>query len=301
MNTKKTIIITGANSGLGFVTAMNIAASNEYRIILACRNPQKANAARREIIEKTGNENIVAMQLDVSSLASVRAFAKEYSLSEYLPLYGLICNAGIMGAKVGFTEESFDGVFATNHLGHFLLSMRLLPFMKEDARIISVSSDMHCPPGPELVWPGAKNLVYPDQKLAASRMRYSYSKLCNLYFTYELSKRLLSINSTVTVNAFNPGLMTDTNFAPKMPRLAQAMMKKMVADRVGSLTTSSKALAELMTEPSFAKISGAYFDRSTKVSSSSPLSCVQQNMQDLWEISVEISKLTKYDTLDDLL
>lgn len=298
MDEKKTVIITGANSGLGFECARKIARSVQgYRVILACRNIQKAQKAQSDIIADSGNSDIHAMELDVSSLASVRAFVGQYHKQELSPLCGLVCNAGIMGANTGLTPEGFDTVFATNHLGHFLLANLLLPSMQSSGRIIAVSSDMHNPPGPALTWPGAEALAHPQGKLADSRRRYSYSKLCNLYFTYELAGRLARINSKITVNAFNPGLMTETNFFPAMPGFAQFLMKKAVSDRVGSLAKSSEALAELMTEECYAQASGNYYDRSTEQRQSSQLSYSRENALELWNMSISYTKLAQDEAL----
>ncbi len=301
MHDAKTIIITGANSGLGFECARNIAAASpEYRIILACRSMEKAERAQNDIIHSSGNSNIVPMELDVSSLASVRAFVKQFREQGFSALDGLVCNAGITGMNTGQTTEGFDVVFATNHLGHFLLTNLLLPIMKPNARIVSVSSDMHSPPGPTLTWPGAEILAYPKSDWQGLRNRYSYSKLCNLYFTYELSGRLTRIGSAITANALNPGLMTDTNFAPDKSRFTPEFLNR-VSDRIGSLETSAKALAEIMTEPEYAQATGKYYDRSTATIPSSPLSYSKENALELWNMSAAYAKLRQEETLSDLL
>lgn len=303
MDGKKTIIITGANSGLGFACAGHIAtASPAYRVILACRNMEKAEKARGEIIQSSGNSDIHAMELDVSLLASVRAFADRYKQQrDALPLYGLICNAGINGRNAGETPEGFDSVFATNYLGHFLLTNLLLPLMEPTGRVINVSSDMHSPPGPQLQWPGTEALAHPGKTQSSDHNRYSYSKLCNLYFTYELARRLARIGVAITANAFNPGLMLDTNFIPHMPKPAQFLMKRAVSDRVGSLAKSSEALAELVTEATYGRASGKYYDRSTQAVPSSPLSYNEENALELWNMSAAYTNLKQDEALPDLL
>jgi len=293
MNNKKTIIITGANSGLGLSCARMIAGTSpEYQVILACRNKAKAERAKQDIIESCGNSNIHVLELDVSSIASVRNFVKRYKELQFPPLYGLICNAGISGMNTETTSDGYDSVFATNHLGHFLLVNLLLSSMQSTGRIIMISSDMHCPPGKELTWPGALALAHPDNKLKKNHMlRYSFSKLCNLYFTYELSRRLSDINSKIVINAFNPGLMTETNFTGKHPRFLTFVVKKIFADRVGSLEKSAKGLADLLTEPIYGEKTGKYFDRGTVESKSSSLSYNLENALDLWNKSVEFTKI----------
>lgn len=183
MNALKPIVITGANSGLGLTCAKNIAtASPDYQIILACRNKAKAEQAALEIADETQNKNSIPMELDIASLESVRKFAASIATLQLPPLYGLICNAGISGTQgelqKSLTPDGHDMVFGTNHLGHFLLSLLLLPYMAAEGRIIMVSSDMHNPPG-GIEWPDIQALLQPS----AGMNTYSLSKLCNLYCT----------------------------------------------------------------------------------------------------------------------
>lgn len=228
------------------------------------------------------------MQLDTSSLTSVREFAKQIT-DQDIKIDGLLCNAGISPMHNGVSEDGFELVFATNHLGHFLLTSLLLPHMTKDARIINVTSDMHNPPG-SINWPGVNELVYPTEN---DRRKYSYSKLCNLYFTYELAYRLHEGKSGITVNAFNPGMM-DTNFAPKRSEEELEERKRKFADRVGDLDTSSTALSELMTSDIYKEISGKYFDRSCMSIDSSPLSYNKGNSKELGDMSMKITGLTTY-------
>ncbi|MDQ7093626.1 SDR family NAD(P)-dependent oxidoreductase [Desulfosporosinus sp. PR] len=299
MDGNKTVIITGGNSGLGFECARNIAKNAEYRVILACRDMKKAEQAKDSLISESGNTSIEAMELDISSLASVRAFTKRYK-ERNLPLSGLICNAGINGSFAGQSPDGFDIVFATNHLGHFLLTNLLLPAMLPSARIAVVSSDMHNPPGADLTWLNIETLAHPGESFQKGFVRYSYSKLCNLYFTYELSARLVSIGSDITVNALNPGLMTDTGFAPDKSRYTDEFLRQ-VSDRIGSLPQSGDALAQMITSPDLAQVTGKYFDRSTKRTESSPLSYSKENALELWHMSVTYTELAKDETLQELL
>lgn len=293
---KKTVIITGANSGLGFACAEFIAKQQEYRLILACRDAEKSQKAKEKLTETTGNHDIISIPLDLASQKSVHHFVEQYKTMEMPPLYGLICNAGISGGHTGKTVDHMDCIFETNHLGHFLLSMLLLPEMQKNGRILVVSSDMHCPPAGELTWIGVEKLAYPDEEFGQQLMRYSYSKLCNLYFVYELSKRLQEQNSQIVINAFNPGLMTDTNFMPNKANFTPELLAA-VADRVGSLADSAKALAALMTEPAYGVVTGKYFDRSTNTCNSSPLSYDKQNALELWEKSSVYTNLSTANVL----
>ena len=170
----KNVIITGANSGLGFEAAKKIAANKEYRVILACRNKVKAQAAKEDIINATGNENVEVQIIDTSSFESVRNFAKNI-IDSGIKLDVLINNAGISPMRgTGLTADGFDIVFETNYLGHFLLTQLLLPVMNADCRIINVTSDMHNPPY-GLTWSGVEKIAYGE---VDTRSRYKNHHAC---------------------------------------------------------------------------------------------------------------------------
>ena len=284
----KTIIITGANSGLGFEVAGKAAKNKDYKVILACRNMEKAEKAKEKIIDETGNDNIITMQLDTSSLASVRAFSEKIAAAGET-VDALVNNAGITAmGNSGTTEEGFELVFATNYLGHFLLIQSLLPHMAEDGRIINVSSDMHNPPGGGMSWPGVEAIAHPAED---DRRKYSYSKLCMIYLTHELARRLKEEGRQITVNSFNPGFMADTNFSKGGGKARELMVKTTMPDRYGKLETSSDALTQLVTEEKFGNISGEYFDRSTNTARSSELSYNEENEKELWQKSMEYCAL----------
>ncbi len=285
----RNVIITGGNSGLGFETAKKIAKNKDYRVILACRNPEKAAEAAAKIKEETGNENIVEMRLDTASLASVRAFAADYESRGFGKIYALLLNAGINGMHTGMTEDGIEIVFQTNHLGHFLLANLLLPDMEPNGKIFATSSDMHDSPMGKMVWEGTEALAHPSEEGKASRMRYSFSKLCNLYFVYELARRLEAEGSGIRVNAFNPGMM-QTNFAP-VDKARAAMLKVAMPKRCGDLEKSSDAYAELVTNDALAATSANYYDRSTTAIRSSDLSYNTENAKELWESSARLCGL----------
>lgn len=293
----KTIIITGANSGLGFECAKNILLDGpDYYIVMACRNLKKAKEAKMALIDETKNRNVQVMELDLSSLVSVKRFVTNFRSAQYPPLFGLVCNAGIAGNHVGLTAEGHELIFGTNHLGHFLLTNLLLPSIMDSGRIAIVSSDMHNPPG-GLTYPGGKTLADPDNQLGN---KYPQSKLCNLYFTYELSKRLRQLGKQITVNAFNPGLLTSTNFSGgNKARFTEAFLL-MIADRIGSLPVSSNALADMITQSYYGEVSGKFNDRGNEVPSSE-LSYNIENAIELWETSVSLTGLKSQDTLFELL
>jgi NAD(P)-dependent dehydrogenase (short-subunit alcohol dehydrogenase family) len=283
--TGKVFVVTGGNSGLGFETARNLASmSPNNTVILGCRDLGRGEDARRAIEKATGNSRVRAMTLDVSALDSVRDFAARPAG----PIDALVFNAGISRGPRA-TVDGLDGVFETNHLGHFLLTVSLLEKLSSDGRVICVSSDMHQPPGPKLRWPGAAVLAHPDRRLSVRLLRYSYSKLCNLYFVYELSRRLRAEGSGLSVAAFNPGLMTETAFATTSPPVG-AVMRRLFASRLGNLAASGMALADLAAGRGAFPIDGLYFDRTAaSASASSALSYDESNARDLWLLSEKLT------------
>lgn len=280
----KNVIITGANSGLGFETAKKIAGNKEYRIILACRNEEKALKAKEEIIRETGNENIETLKLDTSLLSSVKNFAEAY-IDKYGTVDVLINNAGISPmAASGKTAEGFEVVFATNFLGHFLLTNLLLSHLNDGARIINVSSDMHNPPG-GISWKGMDYLAY---EAVDDRQRYSHSKLCMIYFTHKLDEIFRLEKSSFTANSFNPGYMAATNFSGGSADKARSLVvRTTMPERYGELESSSDALAQIATDENFSNVSGQYFDRSINTRESSELSYSVGNADELWNKSLE--------------
>ena len=143
----QTIIITGGASGLGYAYACTFAVSYpDLHIIIASRNQQQGTRAVRTLQQKTGNQHIAWMPLDLASLASVRAFAREVAARDLPPLRALICNAGLQVVSgTTSTQDGFEMTFGVNCLGHFLLVNLLLPQMVAPARIVLVSSDAHDP------------------------------------------------------------------------------------------------------------------------------------------------------------
>lgn len=198
----KSIIITGANSGIGFECAMQMAkiAPNE-QIILACRNIKTGNEALQKIKQKTDHTNIICLPLDLSSLQSIRDFSIAFSKRSSSGISALINNAGGIFNKLSYTKDGFEMTFGTNHLGGFCLTLLLLPFFLENGSITFTSSDTHDPSkktGAEPpVYTSGKELAFPKETsekttLRIAQRRYSTSKLCNVLTTYILHEKLLN-------------------------------------------------------------------------------------------------------------
>ncbi len=195
----RNFIITGSTSGIGLETAKELARAGA-NITLAARNPQKAEAVIRDIKRETGNKNVEFMMVDTSSLDSVRDFSESWKKSGK-NLDVLILNAGI--SNVPNREESVDGYerqFATNYLGHFLMTARLLPYFKDEegARIVLVTSLAH----------KRTKLHFDDIQLHdySPMVAYAQSKLAVLTFGLELSKRLNEKGKKIASIPVHPGV-----------------------------------------------------------------------------------------------
>lgn len=196
----KTVIITGGNRGLGKETALNLALRGA-RVILACRNVEQGRAAAEEIIQRTGNNNIVVIHLDLASLYSVRQFAEKINKEESR-LDVLINNAGV-GAfgKRTLSTDNVEMTLATNYLGPFLLTTLLLDLLKKSApsRIVNVSSIVYAL--------GKIEFGNLNSEINYNRyFSYCNSKLALNLFTKELAARLQRNNDDVTVNCLHPGI-----------------------------------------------------------------------------------------------
>ena len=182
----RTVVITGANAGLGEVTARELARVGA-RVVLAVRNTEKSKAAAERM---TGDVEV--RQLDLQDLGSVRRFADEMGALDVL-----VNNAGIMATKHAVTADGFEGQIGTNHLGHFALTNLLLPRLTD--RVVTVSSLMH-----HFGYISLKDLNWQSRRYSAW-LAYSQSKLANLLFTGELQRRLDSIGSPLRAVAAHPG------------------------------------------------------------------------------------------------
>ncbi|ART68463.1 oxidoreductase [Mycobacterium dioxanotrophicus] len=182
----RTVIVTGANSGLGLVTARELARVGAD-VIVAVRNLDKGAAAAQ-----TMSGNVEVRKLDLQSLASVREFADTVERVDVL-----INNAGIMAVPLSRTAEGFESQIGTNHLGHFALTNLLLPKLTD--RVVTVSSLMHL-----IGWISLKDLNWKSRPYLAWPA-YGQSKLANLLFTSELQRRLTASGSSVRAVAAHPG------------------------------------------------------------------------------------------------
>jgi NAD(P)-dependent dehydrogenase (short-subunit alcohol dehydrogenase family) len=231
--TGRTAVVTGANSGLGLVTARELARAGAS-VVMACRNLDKGHAAVDEVRAAVPAAQLQLEELDLASLASVRGFAERFNAThDGLDL--LINNAGVMATPRRRTADGFELQFGTNHLGHFALTRALLDTMegREDARVVTLSSTVHKM--------GRINF----DNLGGDRHyfrwnAYGQSKLANLLFALELDRRLRAAGSTVKSLAAHPGYAA-TNLQsagpPLFDRLVMVAGNALVAqsDEMGAL------------------------------------------------------------------
>jgi len=216
-------VVTGANSGLGLVTARELARAGA-RVTMACRNMAKGEAARREIEAAVPGAALELEQLDLSSLQSVRAFAGRVAGAVDL----LINNAGVMAPPRGETADGFELQFGTNHLGHFALTGLLIGRMegREDARVVTLSSNAH---------KTVRHIAFDNLNGERRYFRwnaYGQSKLANLLFALELDRRLRARGSTVKSLAAHPGY-SSTNLQSAAAPLVDRMVMKVTNAAVG--------------------------------------------------------------------
>lgn len=283
----KTVIVTGANSGLGFETTKQIVAKgSNYQLVMACRNMKKATVARQKILQTIPDANIICLELDTSSLAKVRAFVAAFKKLS-MPLYGLVCNAGVSGKTVHQTQDGFNNIFETNYLGHFLLTQLLLPLMEIKGRIVTVSSERHDALLKGVAWPGANVLAYSGVNSQVDSQSYPFSKLCMILFAYALDRRLRTSAQQIAVNSVNPGLMTETGLAKNKSRFTPTFLSQF-AGIIGTAKDSGKMITDLITADKFATGPVRYFDRSSdKPVPSSNLSYDEQVQDELWNFSMK--------------
>ncbi|WP_326668609.1 oxidoreductase [Streptomyces canus] len=289
-------VVTGANSGIGYVTARELARRGA-RVLLACRSEARGAEAGERLIAEVPGAEVQFARLDLGDLSSVREFAATYP---YDRLDLLINNAGVMALPYGTTADGFETQFGTNHLGHFALTGLLLPTLLETpaARVVTVSSTAHA----------LANIDIDDLNSERRYRRwvaYARSKTANLLFVHELARRLAAHGSDVVAAAAHPGYAA-TNLqtaGPKMAgrRAAERFMR--VGNRffaqsadAGALPTLYAATAPDVPPDSFTGPSLGGWRGSPAPSWRAPWTRNDQAAQRLWAASEELTGVT-YDAL----
>jgi light-dependent protochlorophyllide reductase len=299
-----TVLITGGNSGIGLECARELAREG-WQVLIASRNRRASEAAARGM---TGQ--VEALDLDLASRDSVRALVNDVA-ARGLPLRALVCNSGLQfNAGPRLSADGYELTFAVNHLGHFLLANLLLDTLAANApaRIVVVSSGVHDPamrtgmPRPSIVdldVLAATGGSKPDG--FNGRLAYVNSKLCNLWFAYELARRCAGRG--ITVNAWEPGLVPGSGLARDYPAALRWIWNWVLPGLAAglspflpSISTASRSgrdLARMVTDPALAKTTGKYFPSHTRWAEtpSSDESYDRERGAALWQASERMSRL----------
>jgi NAD(P)-dependent dehydrogenase (short-subunit alcohol dehydrogenase family) len=211
--TGKVIIVTGANSGIGYEAAKEFARKGA-QTILACRSMEKAQAAFDQIQTEIPDAPAEIMMLDLASLESVRKFTDQFK-AQYERLDVLLNNAGIMMVPYGVTQDGFERQFGINHLGHFALTGLLTDLITKTpgARVVNVSSNAHRRGNMNF-----ENIMYDGGQGYNPQGAYGRSKLANLLFTFELQRRFEANGINAIAAAAHPGI-SQTNLANHLPMI----------------------------------------------------------------------------------
>lgn len=274
----KTVLITGANDGIGRATAERLARKGAH-LVLACRNETSAQHTADWLVEQTGNSKIDTLPLDLASLESVRA-ASELFLADYPRLDVLINNAGVYCESLEHTRDGYELQFGVNHLGHFLLTLNLLPAMqcaKICSRVINVSSALHAKGG--IDFGNLRGERGPEGYDGTAA--YAQSKLANILFTKELNRRH---GSELTTNCLHPGVV-GTSLASKKGKFFTRAVWSLYKPFARTPERGADTSVYLASSPEVREVSGRYFNPTQCLVKPSPTACNEQLARRLWEYS----------------
>jgi NAD(P)-dependent dehydrogenase (short-subunit alcohol dehydrogenase family) len=269
----RTVIVTGANSGLGLVTARELARVGA-QVVLAVRNTDKGNAAAAGMAG-----DVEVRELDLQDLASVREFADGVERVDVL-----VNNAGIMAVPLAQTADGFESQIGTNHLGHFALTNLLLPKITD--RVVTVSSMMHL-----MGYTSLKDLNWKSRPYSAW-VAYGQSKLANLLFTSELQRRLAEAGSPLRAVAAHPGYSRTNLQGHSGRKLGDAVMniggRLLATDADFGARQSLYAVSQDVPGDSFIGPRFGLLGR-TKPVGRSPLAKRADTAKALWELSEQLT------------
>jgi retinol dehydrogenase 14 len=267
----KVAMVTGANAGMGKEIALGLARMGAI-LVMVCRDPARGEAARADVELQTGNREVELMLADLSSQQSIRHLVREFG-ARHPRLHVLVNNAGVSLPRRQETVDGLETVFATNHLGPFLLTNLLLPALNAGApaRIVTVSSGAQA----------MGKLDFDDLQSARSYNEirvYNQSKLANILFTYELARRIAGTG--VTANAVEPGFVK-TNLKVPFPFSIFAFMR-------GKAVDGAKPSVFLASSAEVDGISGRFFNNKGKQIKSSKLTYDDGVAKRLWQVSADL-------------
>jgi retinol dehydrogenase 12 len=244
-----TVVVTGANTGIGRATAL-VLAREGWRVYVAARSAEKGEAAVASIKVAAGSDSVFFLALDLADLESVRSCAEGF-LARGEPLHVLVNNAGVGGAR-GLTRQGFELMFGVNHLGHFLLTQLLLERLTSTApaRVVTVASDAHYQ-ARGIDWEALRRPARGITGLG----EYAVSKLCNVLFSQELARR--TAGTGVTTYALHPGVV-----ASDIWRRVPWPVRPLVTRRMLSVDQGAATSLYCATSPAVASESGLFYDKS---------------------------------------
>jgi retinol dehydrogenase-12 len=275
----KVCIVTGATSGIGFVTAQALAHQGATVLVVG-RNPERSAATVSHIQQETGNSAVEAMVADLSAQAQVRQLASEVQ-RRFAQVDLLINNAGALFAQRQLSQEGIEMTFALNHLAYFLLTNLLLDRLKASAsaRIINVSSEAHR--GAQLDFADLQG-----QHRYRGWRAYTRSKLANILFTYELARRLEG--TAAVTNALHPGFVA-TNFG-RNNRGITAVLWRILQLAAISPEQGAETIVYVASSAEVQDATGRYFVKKEAVRSSEA-SYDRAAAERLWQVSAELTGL----------
>ena len=247
----RTVLVTGANSGLGVRSAEALAAKGAH-VLLACRNERRAEGARELVAAVSTGPEPAVVRLDLSDLASVREAAKEVEGSvDRLDV--LMNNAGVMAVPAAQTADGFEVQFGTNHLGHFALTGLLLPVLGRAGapRVVTTSSNGH--KGGRIDFDD----LHSERKRYAKWRAYCQSKLANLLFAYELDRRVRAAGTDLVSVAAHPGYSATHLTDNAGGRLWTGLVS--IGNRLFSQSDAAGALPQLYAATMPEVVGGAYY------------------------------------------
>jgi retinol dehydrogenase 14 len=270
-------VVTGATAGIGQETAIALAGMG-MRLAIVCRDPARGEATVAAIRERTGSTAVTLHRADLGKQGDIRRVAAEL-LAACPRIDLLVNNAGIVNLRREQTADGIEAVFATNHLAYFLLTLLLLPRLRESApsRIVNVASDAHRIGRIDFDDLGA------ERKYKAMRV-YGTSKLANILFTYELARRLAG--SGVTVNCVHPGAVA-TRLGQNNGRVS-TLITKMLAPFFRTPAQGAATSIRVASDPTLADVSGRYF-ANAREKRSSRASYDETVARRLWDVSAELT------------
>ncbi|KAI8569823.1 hypothetical protein RHMOL_Rhmol02G0306400 [Rhododendron molle] len=256
-----TAIITGATSGIGAETA-RVLAKRGVRLVLPARSLKAAEDAKARIVSEFPESEIIVMALDLSSLNSVRSFVVQFE-SLNLPLNLLINNAGKFTHEHAISEDGVEMTFATNYLGHFLLTKLLLKKMIETAnasgvqgRIVNVTSSIHGWFSGDLI--RSLERITTDRSIYDATRAYAISKLANVLHTKELAQILKETKANITVNSVHPGIVR-TRLTREREGLITDLVFLLASKLLKTIPQAAATTCYVATHPRLADVSGKYF------------------------------------------